>query len=194
MIRVSFSALALLALLLTFSACNNGDPCENGDCPSNEQEVITTVRLTFSKGGNATTFVWKDADGDGGNAPVIDTIWLDSASTFAVGIEVLDESKTPVDNITTEIFAEGAAHQFFYRFTAADSSLATLAVAYNDADANSKPIGLAGIGTTGSKGTGSLRVTLLHEPDKSAPGVAAGDPTVAGGEADIDIVFPVIVK
>jgi len=74
-------------------------------------------------------------------------------------------------------------------------------------DADGNPVGLSSTLTTGAAGSGTLTVTLRHEPMKSATGVtlrhepmksatgvADGDITNAGGETDIEIVFPVDVQ
>ena len=62
-------------------------------------------------------------------------------------------------------------------------------LSYADTDANGAPIGLETTMTTGDAATGKLQVTLRHEPDKGATGVAQGDITNAGGETDIQVEF-----
>ena len=61
-------------------------------------------------------------------------------------------------------------------------------------DGNGDPVGLMTQLMTGSAGTGQLTILLRHEPDKSAMGVAQGDPTNAGGETDINVVFDIVVE
>lgn len=156
----------------------------------NEEELITTVRLTFNTASFAEYkyFTFSDPDGDGGASPVITADTLSADSIYDVNVEVLNESVSPVDDITAEILAEGTAHQFFYQVTGAD-----LVFAYGDADANGDPIGLLMACFAGAPGSGTLKVTLRHEPDKTASGVGMGDITNAGGDTDIEITFPVVV-
>ncbi len=75
----------------------------------NEEELITTVNVKLTAAGGATqTVTWKDVDGPGGNAPQIGTITLSPGTTYACELEFLDESKTPAENITDEVEAEGS--------------------------------------------------------------------------------------
>jgi len=69
-----------------------------------------------------------------------------------------------------------------------------LSVAYDDKDANGNPVGLSSILTTGDAASGSITITLRHEPAKSASGVSNGDITNAGGETDIEVIFPINVQ
>lgn len=158
--------------------------------PVNEEEVITTVRLNFVSAGNVEnkTFAFVDADGDGGGAPVItaDTLSLDSV--YTVRVEILNESVTPAIDISEEVAEEGAAHQFFFQASGIGPS-----IAYADLDVNGLPIGLLSTWTVSSAGSGAVTVTLRHELDKSAAGVSSGDITNAGGETDIEVVFPLVV-
>ena len=64
----------------------------------------------------------------------------------------------------------------------------------HDTDSNNRPVGLASRVTTGAAGSGTLTITLLHEPDKAASGVADGDPSNAGGATDIEVTFDVTVQ
>jgi len=159
--------------------------------PVNEEELITTLRLHFhSMGGSEhKMFVFTDLDGDGGNAPVITADTLSVDTMYHVEIEVLNESESPADTITTEIEEEGDVHQFFYQVSGANAT-----VAYADTDANGLPIGLETMWTIGAASNGTVLVTLRHEPDKTAAGVSSGDISNAGGETDIAVSFPVVIE
>src|SRR5688572_22745825 len=94
------TATALLVLVATIflSACDSDDPK-----PVVDQELITTVKITFKKAGVAedpVTFVWKDIDGSGSGAPVIDPISLDAHSEYTYTLTLLNESVTPVEDVT----------------------------------------------------------------------------------------------
>ena len=104
----------------------------------NEEELITTVNVKLTAAGGATqTFTWKDVDGPGGNAPQINTIAIAPNTTYACAIEFLDESKTPAENITTEVSAEGADHQVYYEVTTAALTINGL-----NTDAGGLPLGM----------------------------------------------------
>jgi len=178
-------ALALLSVF-TFSSCNNDDPIA-----VNEEEVITTVTTTLISGNQTVTMTSRDLDGDGPNTPVV-TVSGDLLvnTTYSGAVSFLNESVTPVDNITDEIKAEGVEHQLFFQAPAAIGTFT-----YADADSNNKPIGLAFTLKTGTAAaTGNIVVILRHEPLKSADGVSSGSITNAGGATDAQITYPVQVK
>ncbi len=177
--------LLVIALVLN-SACNDDEP----EIPP-EEELITTVNytLTPTAGGTAVTMSFQDLDGDGGNDPIIIGGILDTNQTYTGSLELLNESETPVEDITIEIAEEDEEHQFFFQ-----SSLADLVIAYNDQDADGNPIGLSSTITTGAAGTGNITIILRHEPSKSAANVSDGDITNAGGETDIEVTFPVDIQ
>ena len=180
----------MFALLLTgvlFTSCDDDDPQ-----PENEEEVITTLTMTFAPdgGGTPVTFQFKDVDGDGGNAPTITNGTLAANTTYNVSLELLNESETPVEDITEEIKDEDDEHQFFFQV----SGDLNLSFAYADADGNGNPVGLETVMLTSGPSSGTLRVTLRHEPDKSASGVNTGDITNAGGETDIEVDFDVTIQ
>lgn len=183
--------LILLSGTMVVSGCKKekDDPAAPAP-PVNEEEVITTVRLTFQSMNNVEQkqFTYVDLDGDGGGAPVVEADTLSADSIYAVTIQVLNESEDPAEDITAEILAEDEAHQFFFQPNGAN-----LNVAYADADANGAPVGVATMWTVGAVSNGTITVTLRHEPDKGAPGVAGGDITNAGGDTDIEVTFPVII-
>ncbi len=182
--------LKLLALLsLTALTFQNCDPDPD---PEEPQELITNLSytLTPSSGGAAVVMTFSDIDGDGGDAPIITGGTLAVGTTYTGVIELSDESKTPVESITEEIDEEADEHQFFFSATNA-----TVSVSYDDTDSMGNPVGLSTTLVTGTDpASGSLTITLRHEPNKSADGVASGDITNAGGETDIEVSFPIDVQ
>ena len=100
-----------------------------------------------------------------------------------------NQSLTPAENIGEEVAEEDDEHQFFFQ-----STVAGLTVEYGDNDDNGNPLGLLTTVSTGVAGTGTLTVTLRHEPDKNAAGVSDGSIDNAGGETDIEVTFPIDVQ
>lgn len=187
---MKISKLAFLYVLLisvfAITACDDDDPVIE-----NEEEVITTLTfvLTPDGGGDVQTFNFVDLDGDGGTDPVITNATLSANTTYSGSLTLLNESETPAEDITAEIEEDDDEHQFFF-----SSSIADLSVMATDTDGNGDPVGLSSQLTTGAAGTGTLTITLIHEPDKGATGVADGDITNAGGETDIEVTFDVTVQ
>jgi hypothetical protein len=185
--RKKLLSAALLTLTsVLFNACEKKDP----PIP-NEEELITTLQYTLSPIGGGVDVILKfvDLDGDGGDAPIITGGQLAANTSYTGILTLLDETKIPSEDITTEIKAEDKEHQFFF-----GSSTPEINVTYNDTDANGQPVGLNSSLVTGAAANGNLTITLRHEPNKTAVGVALGDITNAGGETDIEVVFPVEVK
>lgn len=178
-------SMLLSATILSITSCKKDDPD-----PINEEEVITTLTYTLtSPGGTSVVLNFVDLDGDGANAPVITGGTLEANQTYTGRIELLNESETPAEDITTEIQEEDEDHQFFF-----ESDLSGVTVAYTDTDADGNPVGLNTTLTTADAGSGNLKITLHHEPDKSADGVANGDITNSNGETDIEVTFPIDVQ
>jgi hypothetical protein len=184
--RNLFSLTLLLAsALFIFNSCEKDDHDHD-----HEGELITTLTYTLTDtAGNTVTLAFQDLDGDGGNAPTITTDTLMANMTYTGSLSLQNESESPVEDITAEIQTEAAEHQFFF-----ESTVAGLSVAYGDTDANNNPIGLSTTLTTGAAGTGNLTIVLVHQPDKTASGVATGDRTNAAGETDIEVTFNVVVQ
>ena len=161
--------------LITIVSCSD-DP--EDPIVENEEEVITTLTYTLTpfKGGSAVVLSYRDLDGDGDGEPTITNGTLSPATTYT-------------ESITEEIEEEDADHQFFFSTTVSD-----LVVTYDDTDDDGNPVGLATSLTTGAAGSGTLTVTLKHEPNKSASGVAGGDMANAGGETDISVSFTITVE
>lgn len=202
-LRAPFIFVASAAAL---AAC--GDDVTNPD-NTNEQEVITTVTLTFVPDGGGATVVasFDDPDGEGGAAPTIDDITLTAGSTYAVSVQFLDKLKTPAEDITAEIEAEDDEHQLFFTGDAVDGPAtsnpgAILQHSYADMDGSGFPIGLSNTIVARAAGTGKLTVTLRHLPEVGSPvkvaglaeAVAAGGLAALPGDTDASVEFDVTVQ
>jgi len=172
-------ACVLVSTLLFTAGCDKDEDNE----PDNEQELITTVTLTFTPAtGSAIIATAKDLDGTGGTAPTIQPVALKANTDYTLTIRLLDETKTPTDVISDEVAKEKEAHQFCFVATGAAPT-----PAIQDKDANSKPVGLTSTLKTGAAGSGTLKVTLKHELNKSA-----ADPC-STGETDVEQTYPVTI-
>ena len=177
----------LLIFSLTFVACSDSDTPE----VVVEEEVITTMNITLTPDGDGEviTISSQDLDGDGPTAPEITGGTLVANTTYNATIALLNETESPAEDITEEIDELADEHQFFF----AESGLSTT-FSYSDEDADGYPVGLSFSITTADSATGTITVTLRHEPTKSADGVSTGDITNAGGSTDIEVSFPITVQ
>ena len=169
--------LALVTLIFTFNACK--DQVDTPPNP-NEEELITTVELTFINENNSSdvlVFKFADPDGDGGNAPTItDSIVLAANSSYNLAVRFLDESKSPVEDITTEIVAEAIDHLICYT-TPGDLMITIL-----DKDANNLNLGLAATVKTQAVENTSLTIRLMHQPNQK-------NGNCDSGETDVEVTF-----
>jgi hypothetical protein len=165
--------------------------CDKNPVVPNEEELITTLIYTLTPvgGGDAVIFSFQDTDGDGGQVPVIVQGVLQDGTSYDGVIQLLNESVSPIEDITTEVEDEAEGHQFFYSFSGALASSV-----YTDQDANSNPIGITTRLTTGAASQGMMTIILRHLPDKTASGVSIGDITNAGGESDIEVSFVLTIE
>ncbi len=186
--------LALVTVLAISSCSKDDEPVVVIPPVVNEEELITTVSVVFTPvgGGTAVTMKYKDLDGDGANPPVVTVSGPFALSkTYNGEVFVLDETKTPADNVSTAILAEAVDHQFFYEKTGTLPmfNYTTAATAANNFDSNEKPLGFKTTFVTTTAATGALKVTLRHEGNKSLAGVASGDITNATGATDFEVIF-----
>ena len=180
----------ILILITVFAGCKK-DPVT----PPNEEELITSLILSLQKQGSliVQNFIFNDPDGSGGITATIDSIIIDQAAIYSAKITLLNTQVTPADTISNEVLEEGKNHQFFYQSTP-DNVLSGFTYA-GDNDADGNPIGLDfEFATWNTGGSGNLRITLRHQPNKDGAGVVAGDITNANGETDIEVEFPVRLK
>lgn len=175
--------IPLSILSIALFSCEPNDPVD-----PNEEELITTFNVDLEANGFTYTLNYTDLDGDGGNAPILTIDSLSANTTYSGSITLFNESETPTEEITPEVFDEANDHQFFF------SSSGSSTFVYSDQDDNGNPLGLSFEVTTGNTTNETFAFVLRHEPDKSAAGVNSGDITNAGGETDIEVSFDVIIE
>lgn len=159
--------MTLVTVLL--AACKKDDV----DVEDNEEEVITTMKLTFTPvgGGTAVTAQFKDPDGPGGTPPTQDEILLAPSTTYNVSLQLLNETQNPAEDVTLEVVEEAIAHRFYYEPDAGSN----ITVSGLNNDENGVALGTTSSWVTGAAANGSIRITLRHYPG-NPPGKAAADP------------------
>ena len=176
---------ALLAIPFLYFSCSDDDDAPE---PINEEEVITTMTVTLvnhQNGNDVVTMQTQDLDGDGPNAPVITVSGpLTAGTSYSGSIVWLNEMEDPAENVTEEIVEEQDEHQVF--FSAAG---VPMQFAYVDFDSNNNPVGTQFVLAPLGAGSGSVTITLVHEPEKPNDGL-----DTAGGSIDIQTTFPVTVE
>jgi hypothetical protein len=186
-----------IVTILVFSSCKKDDP--KNPVATNPQEVLTTVIINGYNQNDSTNlkyqfnYKWEDLDGDGGNAPTIDTLVLDTGIAYRCQVLILDKTKTPFDTVSFEIEEKKNEHQFFY--TPSAGLIGKFSTEILDFDDNNPqlPVGLSFNLSTKSNQSytlpllGTLNMVLSHYD-----GVPKS--TLKSDESDIDINFPIRLK
>lgn len=175
-------------LLMLFTAA-----CSKDDTPQpEEQELITTLRMKLTDtAGVANTFTYKVENGFGSTSPgtvQVDTVALSSGATYNAELSVLNEKASPAEDLTPEIISESDDHLFFLdiaRSTGATGLLLT--ITDMSADSQNRIFAQKFNVIAGAAGSGTFTITLLHQPTNKSAGSAAS----AGGETDLEAVYPV---
>jgi hypothetical protein len=170
---------ALLAIPFLYFSCNDDDDTPE---PVNEEEVITTMNVYVD---GALAMSSTDSDGDGPLEPVVTDGVLAANTTYSVRLEFLNELEDPAEDITEEVEEEDLEHQVFY---SAGGDL-NVGVEYANFDSDGNPLGTLFTLTTNEAGSGTITITLVHEPMKPNDGLAT-----AGGSTDIEVTFNVSVE
>jgi hypothetical protein len=176
----AFYALLSIAMI----GCSDDDATPE---PVNEEEVITTVILTLTpESGDQVVLTTIDLDADGPLEPETTVSGSFSENTEYQGaVRFLNQTETPAEEITDEVLEEADEHQVFYTTTEGLNITTT----YLDFDSNGNPLGVSITLETGEASSGSLTVTLRHEPVKPNDGLDS-----AGGETDIATSFDVSIQ
>lgn len=176
--KLKIFAIAIAVFTLTLNACKKDDLPE-----VEEEELITTISLTFTNTTNASdvkTITWKDLDGAGGNAPVISPLSLKTNTVYNVAVaSLLNETESPAGDIRAEVVSEKDEHLFVYKVAGAN-----IAFSNYDVDSKNLAVGLTARATTAAASAGTFTIILRHQPG----GIKNG--TEAPGSTDLEAVFP----
>lgn len=189
--KITKASLFLFLAAALMVGCKKDDDAPKptpggGGGPINEEELITSVKITFedTAGVEPTVVVWfRDPDGDGGNAPTqFDTIRLAANTVYNASIEILDESKNPVENITEEIEEEADEHLFCYTPANVNLSITRTDIESDYGVGGTLEVGLTTQWVTGNASVGTTEIVLKHQL-----GVKNG--TCAPGDTDVELNF-----
>jgi hypothetical protein len=188
MIKSIFSISAIVLTVMLFADCKK--PKEPVVV---EEELITTLKVTVTDSNNiAQSFVYKVQNGFGSatqGTVQVDTIKLQDGYTYGYTVQVLNESVTPVEDVTEEVLAEKDAHLFLI-VSDPQSGAGSISLSDGSKDAQNLPFNQSGKFTTGASGSGKLTIALLHEPTNKNGATTAE----TGGETDAEAIFPVLIQ
>lgn len=183
------SCSIIIAIIAIFAvSCNK----EQAVAPPNpDNEFITTVELVATNASDATdvqTAKWVKLNPNDTSAPNLTQAFLNlkANAVYNVAVKFLDETKTPVSDITSEILARENYHIICFGV----ASALNLTVKRTDHDTNTPTafeVGLQDAFTTTAASSGNLEVTLHHQPN-----VKNGD--CAPGSIDADVNFTINIK
>lgn len=178
MIRFTTPIISLAIAALFLSSCS--EHSHGPDDHDHELISMVIIEAVPSAGGDTLRATWRDLDGPGGTAPLIDTIEWGVDVEYQVQARVFSGS----DEITSEIDNEKDEHQFLWDIDGMSFSFST-----EDWDSAPKLYSRRVKVTVEGTGDGTLSVQLYHYDDPADK--VSGEP---GNETDIDITFPLVVK
>ncbi|MDX2128773.1 MAG: hypothetical protein SFU91_07035 [Chloroherpetonaceae bacterium] len=174
--RFFFSVVLGAIVAFGFNACKSHDH-------DHEHGAVTTLRLQLTNSTTASNVVSgqaKDLDGDGGNAPTIDTLRLQAGVTYNGTILLRNDNDN--EDLTEEIREEADSHMFVFT-----SNTSRMVVSNLNKDSKNADFGIDYTlqATSGGSTTGTLRVVLRHYD--------TGNKTEEF-DTDFDVTFPVVVS
>jgi hypothetical protein len=179
--KLKKSTLAILMAGMFITSCDKDTEEDN------QEEVITTMKLTFVPVGGGTTvsYQYDDPDGPGGTAPTQQEIVLVPSKTYNVKVELFNKTVTPAEDITMEIKEEADAHRFYYETNPGSS----ITISGLDNDPNGVPLGINSTWTTAAAANGSVKITLRHYPAVPPNKAVADLVTSTKSGTDVEVIF-----
>ena len=168
------SKISLVSLLLIFSYCSKDDN------PVEVNEAETFTRVVLKVGADTYTYNVGEA---------VPEVKLDSNKSYSVSLEFYDASDpADIENMTLEVIEEADEHFIFYEVAGVSVDISS-----NSSDvigANSTGINLSTDWKTATSGSGTIRVSLIHQPTSITGTTRAS----LGGETDIEVNWPVVIN
>ncbi|MEW7289649.1 type 1 periplasmic binding fold superfamily protein [Aquimarina sp. 2304DJ70-9] len=175
--------LKLLSIIFVVSMLTSCSDDDDNPIVINEEETITTVKLSVTESGTTTVqeYEWTESSQD--------DVTLKANTSYNIKIQFLDESNpNDVEDITEEVIAEKDEHFVFYQTTV--SGLTFDNASDDTIDTNNIAINISTDWSAGDAATGVIKTFLIHEPT-SKTGNTRDD---FGGETDIEVDFNVTVQ
>lgn len=175
----------LILVMSMLSACSDDDNPEE----VLEEEFITDVQLTFTNNAdpNDTVILTSNApDGQDGASTENRIGSFTAGATYSLSLSVLNAQETPADDVLNDdIIPEADEHFFTFAVNGLDISMSRDA---SDIDAaNGTKLGVNTTWVANTVSTGSLEITLVHEPVGASDSNPFG--SVTGGEEDFNITW-----
>jgi|GEM_PF-842686 len=183
--------LLLVVIGLFLVGCGKDEP----PAVDVRDETVTNLSLTFTPtdGSSVAIFAFEDLGDTSGLPPAQSSEPLAANTTYEIKAEFLTRNTSPVKILSGKIRDAGEDYQIFMSLSP-DNVFQSFE--YTDMDVNAQPIGLTTKATTSERfTTGSLRITLIENPDKSL-GYLIGDgvPSGVGGTVELDVTFDMIIQ
>lgn len=185
--KTKFIAIAGFLNVLFLVSCNKEEKAVSPSVPGNEFMTTVKIRLENAANPNDTIWaIWKDLS-NGANPPDTSQAILNlrKNATYHATVHFYDETKNPVEELTSEIWERRNYHLYVFFKTGAIAN--NLNIASTDFDTNNPPlpVGLSDDFTTAdSVCSGRLEGVLRHQPNGK-------DGTFAPGSTDSDVFFTV---
>ena len=182
-----------IAIVLTAGCMLASCTKQHNDPPlPDEPELITTVRVKAVDAmdpKDVRYFSYKVDNGFHGTGEAtfhVDTIRLKAGTFYSIELSVLDETKSPVKDVTPEIIEEKNSHLFYYQSTPSLGA-GSITVSGRDVDHNGQDFARTCKWETNAKGRGVMEIQLIHGPrDKEG-----ADRNDIAGSTDAETIFPV---
>ena len=180
-LKIPILTFMSITMMLVWHSCNKKEQSPSVPLPGNEPLTTLLIKVVNpNDSADTPTASWVQLDPTGTIAPNLskDTLILKAGVAYNVSLHFLD---TLNDN-TSEIQARENYHLVCFGV----GSGLNLTCVQTDHDTNPKPlpIGLTDLFTAGSASSGSLEVTLHHQPNVK-------DGTCEPGSIDLDGTFTV---
>ena len=176
------------AFLLFIISISGFASCEWQHDEVYEEPITSLTYILTPDSGTAVVLQYLDRDGEGGRPAIINSGTLQANTIYNGEIKLNLLGKHMID--TSSVAEQPEKHQIF--FLPQDGL--QLTTEYADRDANGYPVGFKTIVNTGSASEGTLTIIIKDQPNKSAPGVADGDLTNAGGSIDAEVSFELTIS
>ena len=190
--KITFIAVILIALSAIWGSCKKDE--NNVTPPPPENEFLSTVKLVVTNAADTTdihTAKWVQLLAGTTPDTSLATLTLKKNAVYNAKVYFLDETKSPVGDITAEVRDRANYHLICFQVFSTPGAFngLNLTVHRTDHDTNTPALelGLTNTFTTGEVGSGRLEVSLHHQPN-----IKTGDCSL--GSTDADVFFRVTVQ